>query len=113
MCLASGRKKSGYARLDGAGEQHLLLADQSVTRLAKAKDADTFAYVAETFESSPAAYTAASDLKNGKAVIAANPFQADYAWARSELIEYKNSAGQRLQGALYYPAGYEAGKKYR
>ena len=41
-----------------------------------------------------------------------NPFLSNYAWGRSELIEYKNAAGERLQGALFYPANYEPGKKH-
>jgi dipeptidyl aminopeptidase/acylaminoacyl peptidase len=47
-----------------------------------------------------------------KQVTNTNPFQSDYAWGHEELVEYKNSHGERLQGALYYPAGYEPGKKY-
>ena len=42
-----------------------------------------------------------------------NAFQSKYAWGRSEVIEYKTDKGRRLQGALYYPAGYEAGKPHR
>ena len=41
-----------------------------------------------------------------------NPFAADYAWGKSEIVEYKNERGERLQGALFYPAGYEPGRKY-
>ena len=33
-------------------------------------------------------------------------------WGRAELVDYKNSHGERLQGALYYPANYERGKQY-
>jgi dipeptidyl aminopeptidase/acylaminoacyl peptidase len=33
-------------------------------------------------------------------------------WGRSELIEYKTDKGRRLQGGLFYPAGYEKGKTY-
>jgi dipeptidyl aminopeptidase/acylaminoacyl peptidase len=52
------------------------------------------------------------DLKDLKQVTRTNPFQSNYAWGRSQLIEYKSPGGQRLQGALYYPASYESGKKY-
>jgi dipeptidyl aminopeptidase/acylaminoacyl peptidase len=66
----------------------------------------------ETFEESPNAYVGGADLESAKRVTDTNPFQSKYAWGRSELVEYKSSGGTRLQGALYYPAGYEAGKKY-
>lgn len=41
-----------------------------------------------------------------------NPQQDKYFWGRSELIEYQNSKGIKLKGVLYYPAEYNALKKY-
>jgi dienelactone hydrolase len=110
-------KKSGFARLKPSAsgamtEEHLLWLDKSFDRLAKAKDSDTFEYVVQTFVESPNAFVAGPDLKDPKQVTKTNPFQSSYAWGREELIEYKNSHGERLQGALYYPAGYDSSKKY-
>jgi dipeptidyl aminopeptidase/acylaminoacyl peptidase len=110
-------KKSGFARLrPGASgsltEEHLVLLDKSVDRLVKARDADKFAYVSQTFVESPDAYVAGPDLKDAKQVTRTNPFQSNYAWGREELIEYRNSHGDRLQGALYYPAAYDPARKY-
>ncbi len=110
-------KKSGYARLkpgpSGAfTEEHLVWLDKSLDHLAKAKDADVFEYVQQTFVESPNAFIAGPDLKNAKAVTSTNPFQSNYAWGREELIEYKNSHNERLQGALFYPVGYDPSKKY-
>jgi len=110
-------KKSGFARLkpgaSGAlAEEHLLWFDKSLDRLAKAKDTDVFAYVQQTFVESPNAFVSGPDLKDAKAVTKTNSFQTNYAWGREELIEYKNSHNERLQGALFYPAGYDSSKKY-
>jgi dienelactone hydrolase len=110
-------KKSGFARLrPGASgaltEEHLLWLDKSLDHLAKAKDADVFEYVQQTFVESPNAFIAGPGLKDAKTVTKTNPFQTNYAWGREELIEYKNSHGDRLQGALFYPAGYDPAKKY-
>ena len=106
-------KKSGYARIDPSGkEDRLVFADQRVARLTKARNSDVYAYSTETFEESPQAFVAGPDLASAKQVSKLNPFQSNYAWGHSELIEYKNAAGQRLQGVLDYPAGYEPGKKY-
>ena len=106
-------KKSGYAvlRPGSAESERLLWTDKSIGRLSKAADAPVYSYVSETAEESPNIFVGA-DLKTAKPVTGTNPFQSKYAWTRSELIEYKSSTGQRLQGALFYPAGYEAGKKY-
>src|ERR1039458_9927194 len=109
-------KKSGYARLNLnatiATDEHAIWLDKGVTRLAKAKDADVYEYVLESFDQSPNAFICGPDLKNAKQVTNTNPFRSNYAWGHGELIDYKNSHGERLQGALYYPAGYEPGKKY-
>ena len=106
-------KKSGYAVMrPGAAPEQVLFMDKSIERLAKASDAPVYSYVSETAEESPNVFVGAADLKDAKRITDTNPFQSKYAWTRSELVEYKNSAGRRLQGALFYPAGYEPGKKY-
>ena len=51
-------------------------------------------------------------MTSTKPVVTTNPFLDQYAWGRTETIEYKTDRGERLQGSLYYPAGYEAGKRY-
>lgn len=108
-------KKSGYARLtmkDTPKTERLVYEDKTIERLAKAKDADVYEYVRESFEESPGVYVGGPTLADAKCVAATNTFQSNYAWSHSELIEYKSPKGQRLQGALYYPADYEPGKKY-
>jgi dienelactone hydrolase len=107
-------KKSGFARLapGAAAPEKLVWLDKSVGRLAKAKDADVYEYVVQSFDDSPDAFVAGADLKNAKQVTATNQFQSKYAWGHAELIEFKSEKGQRLQGVLRYPAGYEPGKKY-
>jgi dipeptidyl aminopeptidase/acylaminoacyl peptidase len=107
-------KKSGYAMLKpgAVAPERLIWADKSIERLAKAADAPVFEYVSETYEESPNVYVAGADLKDAKRMSDTNAFQSKYAWGKSELIDYKDSRGNRLQGSLYYPAGYEPGKKY-
>jgi dipeptidyl aminopeptidase/acylaminoacyl peptidase len=105
-------KRSGYARLEHGKAERLVWADQSVRGLEKAKNADTFLYQAGAWNQSPNFFTAGPDLKNSQRVSDTNPFAAEYSWGRAELVDYKNSHGERLQGALYYPANYERGKQY-
>jgi hypothetical protein len=66
-------KKSGYARLrlggeGGASDEHMVWLDKSVQRLAKAKDADVYAYSVEAFDDSPDAFVGGPDLKEAKQV---------------------------------------------
>jgi dienelactone hydrolase len=107
-------KKSGYARLapGATSPERLVWFDKSVTRLAKAKNADVYAYVVQSYEDSPDAFVGGADLKTMKQVTATNAFQAKYSWGRAELIEFTSEKGQKLQGVLRYPAGYEPGKTY-
>lgn len=99
-------KKSGFAVMKSGKEEHTTYEDRNIGRLTIAKDAATLAYVSESFQESPRV------VVDGKAVLVTNPNQSNFAWGRGEIIEYKNSKGERLQGALYYPAGYTPGRTY-
>ncbi|MGZ5366073.1 MAG: S9 family peptidase, partial [Mycobacterium sp.] len=106
-------KQSGYYRLDpDGGLKRLVFEDKAFGRPVKAKSADRLLYTRETFVESPDYYVAMGDLTSPVKVTDANPQQAEYAWGRKVLIDYKNSKGVRLQGTLTLPANYEAGKKY-
>ncbi|OEK04497.1 alpha/beta hydrolase family protein [Roseivirga misakiensis] len=106
-------KKSGYARvIPGKELEQLIWEDARLSRLNKAEHADVYAYSSETFSDSPDFFVASKSFKNAKQVSETNPFQKDFAWGKAELVEYTNANGKKLQGALYYPANYEPGKKY-
>ena len=106
-------KQFGYARVrSGRPAENLVLMDANVARLQKADSADVFVFVAQRFDDSPDYFTTGPNLANPKQVTETNAFQKDYAWGRAELIEYENTWGRKLQGALFYPAGYEPGKRY-
>lgn len=107
-------KRSGYARVapGAAAVERGVWLDKRVDRLAKAKDADVYAYVAQAFDDSPDYFVAGPGLADGRLVTTTNPFQADYAWGRAELIDFVGGKGDRLQGILHYPAAYDASRKY-
>lgn len=106
-------KRSGYALLQPGGEvSRLIWLDRNVGSLAKAKDAETYGYIMQDYDVSPNIFVGGPDLKEAKPATKTNPFHSDYAWGRSELVEYKTDRGRRLQGTLLYPAGYVPGKKY-
>lgn len=106
-------KKSGYAlRKPDGSIRRLVWLDKLVSALAKAKETELFRYIIQDYDDSPDIFIAKVGLEKAEQVTATNPFQDDYAWGRSELIEYNTDKDRRLQGALFYPAGYEKGKKY-
>ena len=121
-------KKDGLARLmpgeptpsdksksakPAGGVKVLLWDDCAFGQIAKARDAEAFAYTRQTATESPDFYLTDATFKGGKKVTDANPQQKEYKWtAGTKLVEYKGVGGKRLQGALFLPADYEPGKKY-
>jgi dipeptidyl aminopeptidase/acylaminoacyl peptidase len=109
-------KKFGYGLLTtatgAAGVDRLIWLDQSVGNLAKAREADVYSYVAQNYDDSPDLFVGGADLKTAKQVTHTNEFQSKYAWGRSETVDFTTDKGMKLQGSLYYPAGYEVGRKY-
>jgi dipeptidyl aminopeptidase/acylaminoacyl peptidase len=68
--------------------------------------------VKQNFDDSPDYFVGGSDLRNANQVTETNPFHDDYAWGHSELLDYENTWGEPLQGALFYPANYDSAKQY-
>jgi dipeptidyl aminopeptidase/acylaminoacyl peptidase len=106
-------KRSGYARMRrGQPPEALVSMDAAVSGLRKADSADVYIYTTQRFDDSPDYFAADPTLSNPRQVTETNPFQDDYAWAESELIEYENAWGVPLQAVLRYPADYEPGRQY-
>ncbi|HEX4684987.1 MAG TPA: prolyl oligopeptidase family serine peptidase [Gemmatimonadaceae bacterium] len=57
-------------------------------------------------------YTAGRDFSDAHALTNLNPQLAGVALAHSELVKYRDVDGNELYGVLYYPYGYQPGKKY-
>jgi dipeptidyl aminopeptidase/acylaminoacyl peptidase len=106
-------KAMGYARLSRPGQvEVLLLEDAAVGGLRQAKDGQTYAFRKERWDDSPDVFVGDASLGDLRQVTETNPFQADYAWGRSELVSYTTDAGHDLQAILVYPAGFVQGRKY-
>ncbi|MGW8123849.1 alpha/beta hydrolase family protein [Roseivirga echinicomitans] len=106
-------KMSGYGIVTpGKSVKRLIFENARVSRLNKAENADRFAYSIESFSDSPDFFVGSGELSDAKQISNTNPFQSEYYWGKTELVEYTNANGQRLQGSLFYPANYEVGKKY-
>lgn len=107
-------KASGYGRT-GTGERsviRLVFDDAAVSRLARADEADRYVFVKEGFDDSPDLFAAGPDLDAPRQLGATNPFQADFAWGRNELLSYTTDAGHDLQAILTYPADYDPSRTY-
>lgn len=104
-------KKSGYYFWNGS-EKALIFKDKAITNLSYAEGTETLYYIEEDFDSPPKIMTMHKTSGSASLVVNSNPQQSAYFWGTSKLISYTNSKGRQLQGALFYPANYDASKKY-
>ena len=108
-------KKEGLVAVDAVkGGARVLAWEDAKVDYRRARDADVWVYTRQSFVRFPDYYAADGGLANERRLTDANPQQGDVAWsAGARLIDYQcDNNGDRLQGALFLPAGYEAGKTY-
>lgn len=107
-------KKSGIARIDkGIPKPKMLLWDDALFSVHKAKKAETYLYTRQTYKDYPDYYVSDAALKPGIKITDTNPQQSKFLWSSgSRLIEYQSTKGDRLQAALFLPADYKEGQSY-
>ncbi len=108
-------KKSGIGRIaaNSTGVEMLVWSDVAYSGLSKAENADVFAYTMADQDSYPDYYITDMSFAGGERVTDANPQQAEFTWsAGGRLLDYESDKGDKLQAALFLPAGYQPGEKY-
>ena len=128
-----GTKASGFYRLDLAtdsaskksnkdDEEEKTVADEKLTRLImlderlsglrKAKNTDEVFFTRSTFRRCPDVWSSTLDFKKIYRISDMNPQQEDYLWGSGELVHWDATDGQKLDGILYKPDGFDPDKKY-
>ena len=108
-------KKGGIGVIEpgASGIKMLHWDDAHYQTMLKAKHADVYLYTRETTQDFPNFYMATAKLEGGQRVTDANPQQKDFLWSKGvKIVDYTSDKGDKLQGALYLPANYQAGKTY-
>ncbi len=108
-------KKSGIARLNPGkpGTQMLTWTDASFGTLMKAEDAEQFVYARSTATEPSDYYITDASFSEGDRITDQRPQVAAFRWTPgSMVINYTSDKGDKLQAALFLPAGYEKGKSY-
>lgn len=109
-------KKSGYGSLPSLAKpgelKTFLWDDKAIMNLTRARDAGKFIFTKEAADDSPDLFVSGTDLSKARQISRTNTFQKKYRWGHSELINFENDHGVKLQGSLRYPANYQKGKKY-
>ncbi len=107
-------KQSGYATMTLSSKpKNLVFGEfQFDRRPDKAKNAERYLYTKESFQIFPDLLTSDRSFKSPKRISDANPQQSLYSWGSTELYEWTSADGQRLQGQLVKPEGFDPNKKY-
>ncbi|RYJ44284.1 S9 family peptidase [Flavobacterium beibuense] len=66
----------------------------------------------QSFEAAPRLVFISAKTNERKIIHYSNAHQKQYEWGRSELVRYSDGKGNKLNAALFYPAGYMQGTKY-
>ena len=104
-------KKSGFFMLRNRQLSELVLEDCRFGNPRKAKEADAYLFTRETFADFPNYFVGSGGFSSPRQVTDANPWQPEYKWGHSILIDYTNNDGVRLQGALAVPDDHTPGQR--
>lgn len=102
---------TGFSRWDAkTGTQQLVFENNLSGFAAGSEDNTVVMYRQQDFDA-PASLVVLKDIDK-KVIYRSNLHHTRFQWGKSELLWYKNSKGQDLKSALFYPAGYQPGNKY-
>lgn len=105
-------KKAGFLRLD-ANAKRLAYEDVSYRRLLKAEKAEVFLLSKETAITAPDLYVSGDQLNDARKLTDLSSQEKNYTMGNGAmLVNYIGTDGKKLQGALFLPANYQAGKSY-
>ncbi len=104
-------KKAGFYQLAEGQLKELVYDDAAYSAPTKAAKSDKYLFTRQTFVEFPDLLVFGAGFKGSKKISNANPQQAEYAWGRRVLFEFKNKDGKRLQGMIALPDDYKAGEK--
>ena len=116
-------KKTKVAKKDAAGKngqsetkpetlQRLIMLDERLSGLSKARNSEDVIFNRSTFEQYPDAWSSKLSFKKIHRVSDINPQQEEYSWGKAELIHWDATDGQKLDGLLIKPDGFDPDKKY-
>ncbi|HAS43755.1 MAG TPA: S9 family peptidase [Microscillaceae bacterium] len=84
----------------------------SARNVRKAAKGDQVIFTKENFQKFPDIHMSDLSFKSDKKLSNANPQQKNYSWGTVEIVSWTSTNGQKLQGLLYKPEGFDAKKKY-
>lgn len=99
-------------RIGGSGKPvSVVMAPKAWRVYGKASEADQLLVTREDYREYPDLWTGTSFDKLHR-ISNAMPEQSEYLWGDVEIVKWLNTDGVPLEGLLYKPEGFDAGKKY-
>lgn len=117
-------KASGFYSLDLSGKgkndqqddeeklQSLIMLDEDLDDMKKAESGDRVVFTRSTFRRCPDLWSSTTELDKICRISDINPQQEQYSWGTAELVHWKSNAGQKLDGILLKPDGFDPSKTY-
>lgn len=108
-------KQEGFYR-DRLNEEaepvSLMMMDRSFDSPRRARDANALMLTRESFEEFPDLYVTDTSFSEMTRISDANPHQAEYHWGTAELVDWRSTEGEVLQGVLYKPEDFDPSRQY-
>jgi len=92
--------------------QQLIMLDEDVNSLQKAELSEDLIFVRHSFRHCKDLWATNIDFEKLNRISDINPQQEDFSWGTAELVHWRATEGQRLDGILYKPEGFDPQKKY-
>ena len=90
----------------------LIMLDEQLARLSKAKNSDAVIFTRNTFRRCPDLWYSSTSLKKINRISRTNPQQHEYSWGTAEKMTWTATDGQELDGLLYKPDDFDESNKY-
>ncbi|MDB2387467.1 prolyl oligopeptidase family serine peptidase, partial [Shewanella sp.] len=101
------------AQVGNAGVSKLMAGDYKLKLLARSKDADIIVFSKEQYDLFPDLYTAHyAQPEKATRQTDFDKQRRQFNWSQSELVQWTNGDGQRLDGVLIKPTNYVKGQRY-
>ena len=108
-------KRAGFfrGRADRPAEpREVVMADKRYRLRGKAEDAERWLVSREDFREFPDLWVTDGGITDMVRMSDANPQQEDYAWGTAEIVEWTSNDGIPLQGILFKPDDFDAGREH-
>lgn len=107
-------RESGFYRdrIDGGLPEKLVMGAKNFNNPTKAKDADVLMLSASRFDEFPDLWVTNLNFKDMKKMSNGDAQRASFKWGTAELVSFRSTDGDPLQGVLLKPENFDARRKY-